>query len=113
MILTGIGDEAANSLNGQIQATKELGWKHIEMRGVEVAGFSKANFHDLPDKAFDIAVGKIQSAGLGVYCFGSTIMNWAKTVETPFDVTLAEVQRPTPRSNSLAPKSSRILTLNP
>ena len=93
MILTGIGDEAGNTIDAQITATKELGWQHLEMRGVEVPGFPKANFHDIPDKAFDIVTEKLQAAGIKVYCFGSTIMNWAKTVETPWDVTLAEVKR--------------------
>ena len=113
MILTGIGDEAANSLNGQIQANKELGWKNIEMRGVEVPGFSKANFHDLPDKAFDLAVEKLHSTGVGVYCFGSTIMNWAKTVETPWEVTLAEVQRAIPRMQRTGAKYVRIMSFKP
>jgi hypothetical protein len=36
---------------GQIAAIKELGWNQIEMRGVEVPGFAKSNFHDIPDKA--------------------------------------------------------------
>ena len=89
----GIGDEAGGALDFQIKAAKELGWKYIEMRGVEVPGYAKANFHEIPDAVFDIAAAKIQEAGLGVYCFGSTIMNWAKTVETPFDVTLGEVRR--------------------
>lgn len=113
MILTGIGDEAANTIEGQIQATEELGWKHLEMRGVEVAGFPKANFHDLPDKAFDLAFAKLQSAGLGVYCFGSTIMNWAKTVETPFEVTLAEVHRAIPRMQRAGAKYVRIMSFKP
>ena len=113
MILTGIGDEAANSINGQIQANKELGWKNIEMRGVEVPGFSKANFHDLPDKAFDLAVEKLHSTGVGVYCFGSTIMNWAKTVETPWEVTLAEVQRAIPRMQRTGAKYVRIMSFKP
>src|SRR5439155_1353357 len=47
MILTGIGDEGGNLLKSQIQATKELGWRYLEMRGVEVPGFKKANLHDL------------------------------------------------------------------
>jgi hypothetical protein len=47
MILTGIGDEAGNTIDAQIAATKELGWKHIEARGVEVPGFVKANLHDI------------------------------------------------------------------
>jgi hypothetical protein len=42
MIVTGIGDEAGNAIETQIAATKELGWKHLEMRGIEVAGHPKA-----------------------------------------------------------------------
>src|SRR6185437_8370469 len=82
MILTGIGDEAGNTIDAQIAATKELGWKYIEARGVEVPGFPRANLHDIQDKAFDIVVEKLKENDIGVYCFGSTIMNWAKTVET-------------------------------
>jgi sugar phosphate isomerase/epimerase len=113
MHLMGIGDEAGGGLDFQIKAAKELGWKWIEMRGVEVPGYPKANFHEIPDAAFDIAVAKIQEAGLGVYCFGSTIMNWAKTVETPFDVTLGEVRRAIPRMQRLGTKYVRIMSFKP
>ena len=113
MILTGIGDEAGNTLGAQIRATRELGWKHLEMRGVEVTGFPKANFHDIPDKAFDLAVEQLNTAGIGVYCFGSTIMNWAKTVETPFDVTLGEVRRAIPRMKRLGTKYVRVMSFKP
>ena len=65
-------------MDAQIKATRELGWKHVEMRAVEVPGFPKGNFHDIPDKAFDIAAGRLEEAGLGVYCFGSAIANWSK-----------------------------------
>ena len=113
MHLMGIGDEAGGALDFQIKAAKELGWKYIEMRGVEVPGYAKANFHEIPDAAFDIAAAKIQEAGLGVYCFGSTIMNWAKTVETPFDVTLGEVRRAIPRMQKLGTKFVRIMSFKP
>lgn len=113
MKLMGIGDEAANSIDGQIQATQELGWKYIEPRGVEVPGFAKANFHDIPDAAFDIAVQKFQAGGIQPYCFGSTIMNWAKTVETPYDVTLAEVKRAIPRMQRVGAKYVRIMSFKP
>src|SRR6266704_2380507 len=113
MILLGIGDEAANSIDGQIGATKELGWSRLEMRGVEVPGFDKANFHDIPDKAFDLAVGKLHTAGLDVYCFGSTIMNWAKTIETPWETTLAEVRRSIPRLQRTGAKFVRIMSFKP
>jgi sugar phosphate isomerase/epimerase len=113
MILLGIGDEAGSSIDTQIAATKELGWRHLEMRGVEVPGFPKANFHDIPDKAFEACVEKIQAAGLSVYCFGSTIMNWAKTVETPWETTLGEVKRCLPRMQRVGAKFVRIMSFKP
>jgi sugar phosphate isomerase/epimerase len=113
MKLMGIGDEAANGIDGQIQAAKELGWTHIEPRGMEVQGFAKANFHDIPDAAFDLAVKKLEDAGIQAYCFGSTIMNWAKTVETPFDVTLAEVKRAIPRMKRVGAKYIRVMSFKP
>ncbi|HXT38681.1 MAG TPA: TIM barrel protein [Candidatus Angelobacter sp.] len=113
MILTGIGDEAGNTIDAQIAATKELGWKYIEARGVEVPGFPRANLHDIQDKAFDIVVEKLKENDIGVYCFGSTIMNWAKTVETPWDVTLAEVKRCIPRMQRLGAKFVRIMSFKP
>ncbi len=113
MILTGIGDEAGNTLDAQIAATKDLGWKHLEMRGVEMPGFPKANFHDIPDKAFDSAVQKLEESGIGVYCFGSTIMNWAKKIEDPFETTLAEVKRAIPRMQRLKTKFVRIMSFKP
>jgi sugar phosphate isomerase/epimerase len=113
MILTGIGDEGASSIDGQIQAAQELGWKQIEMRGVEVPGFPKANLHEIPDAAFDIVVRKLEEAGIGVYAFGSTVMNWGKTIETPFDVTLGEVRRAIPRMKRLGTRFIRVMSFKP
>jgi sugar phosphate isomerase/epimerase len=113
MILLGIGDEAATNLEGQIQATRELHWRHLEMRGVEVPGCPKANFHDLSDPAFDLAVRSLETASLGVYCFGSAIMNWAKRLGDPFDLTLAEVKRAIPRMTRLGTKYVRIMSFKP
>ena len=113
MILTGIGDEAGNTIEAQIGAVQELGWKHLEMRGVEVAGFPKANFHEIPDKAFDLAAAKLQEAGIRVHCFGSTIMNWGKTISTPFEVTLGEVSRCIPRMQRLGVKFVRVMSFKP
>jgi len=113
MILTGIGDEGANSIDGQIKVTQELGWKFIEMRGVEVPGFKKDNLHNIPDEAFAVVERKLNDSGVGIYCFGSTIMNWAKTVETPFDVTLAEVRRAIPRMLRLGTRFVRVMSFKP
>src|SRR5437016_12935510 len=113
MILTGIGDEAGNTIDAQIAATKKLRWKHIEARGVEVPGFPKANLHDIPDKAFALVEQKLKENAIGVYCFGSTIMNWTKTVETPWDVTLAEVKRSIRRMNLLGTNFARAIRSKP
>jgi sugar phosphate isomerase/epimerase len=113
MILTGIGDEAGAKLDAQISATKELGWKHIEMRVVEVDGFPKGNLHDIPDKAFDTVVGKLQDNGLGIYAFGSAIANWAKKIADPFDITACEVKRCIPRMQKLGTKYVRIMSYKP
>src|SRR5438874_5162610 len=104
MILLGISDEAGNTVDTQLAATTELNWRHLEMRGVEVPGFPKANFHDLPDAAFDLAVRNLENAGLSVYCFGSTIMNWSKKLADPFEITLDEVKRAIPRMTRLGTK---------
>jgi len=113
MKLMGIGDEAANAIDGQIHATKELGWKFIEMRAVEVPGFPKGNFHDIPDAAFDIAAEKLQTAGIEVWCFGSAVMNWARKVGDPFEITLAEVKRAIPRMQRLGTRHIRIMSFKP
>src|SRR5271154_5863147 len=113
MILTGIGDEAGVGLEAQIKAAQELGWKYLEMRAVEVPGFAKANFHDIPDKAFDIAVQRLNEAGIGVYCFGSAIANWSKKITDPFDITREEVKRCIPRMQRLGAKFVRIMSFKP
>src|SRR5258708_958187 len=113
MKLMGIGDEGANSIDGQIQAAQELGWQYVEPRGVEVPGFAKANFHDIPDAAFDVAARKLEAAGIGAYCFGSTIMNWAKKISDPFDLTLAEVKRAIPRMQRVGAKHIRVMSFKP
>jgi sugar phosphate isomerase/epimerase len=113
MIVTGIGDEAGVALEAQIQAARQLGWSQLEMRAVEVSGFAKGNFHDIPEKAFDFAAGQLQEAGLGVCCFGSAIANWSKKISDPFEVTLAEVRRCIPRMQRVGAKYVRIMSFKP
>ena len=105
MYLTGFADEAAGDLDGQIRATKELGWSHIESRSID-----GANIHDLPDEAFDAAAARLEAAGVRVNCFGSTIANWSKQITDPFDVTLAEIDRAIPRMQRLGTKLIRVMS---
>jgi len=110
MILTGIADEAGASIDVQIKATLELGWRHIEARNVEVPGFPAANIHDLPEAAFEVVAEKLAASGVGVYCFGSTIGNWAKKIDQPFDLSLAETRRAIPRMQRLGTRFIRIMS---
>ena len=108
MILTGITDEAGALIDTQIKAVKELGWNTIEARSVEVEGFPKANLHDIADEAFDVVEEKLKYGGVGVYCFGSTIANWGKKIDDPFD--LSEVERAIPRMQRLGSQYVRIMS---
>ena len=105
MYLTGFADEAAADLDGQIRATKELGWSNIESRNIDAA-----NIHDIPDAAFDEACGKLEAAGVKINCFGSAIANWGKKITDPFDVTAAEIDRAIPRMQRLGTKLIRIMS---
>ncbi len=113
MELMGIADEGAVTIDGQIEVTRKLGWKWIEARAVQVDGFDKGPIHDIPDEAFDQIETKLKESGVGIYAFGSTICNWQKTVETPFDVTLAEVERAIPRMKRIGTKFVRIMSFKP
>lgn len=103
--LTGFADEAASDVDGQIRATKELGWTNIEARAID-----GKNIHDLSDAEFDAVCGKLEAAGVRVNCFGSTIANWGKNILYPFDSSLAEARRAIPRMKRLGTKLVRIMS---
>lgn len=105
MILTGFADEAAVDLAGQIRATRQLGWRHIESRAID-----QINIHDLPDDAFDRACAQLQAADVRVNCFGSTIANWGKDIRKPFDIDLDQTRRAIVRMQRLNTKLIRIMS---
>ncbi len=105
MYLTGFADEAASDLAGQIRATKELGWRHIEARNVD-----GVNIHDMDPAAFEQLCEQLEAADIAVNCFGSTIANWSKQVTDHFDDTLAEVRRAIPRMQRLKVKRIRVMS---
>jgi sugar phosphate isomerase/epimerase len=113
MKLMGIGDEAGSALKTQLNATQELGWHHIELRSVEVPGYPKASIHDIPEEAFEVAAEELAQRDVRVHCFGSTIMNWAKRIESPFSETVAEVKRTIPRMQKLGTRFVRIMSFKP
>lgn len=110
MILTGIADEAGAHIDAQIAATKELGWRHIEARFVEVDGFEKGSIHEIPEEAFAEAKRALDAAGIGVAGVGSTIGNWAHSIGDPFDITEGEVARCIERMHQLGTKIVRVMS---
>lgn len=87
MFFTGFADEAATSIDGQIEATLKLGWKFIESRSID-----NVNIHDLPEEKFEEVCGKLADAGISVNCFGSTVANWQRHVFNEDDWQLSREQ---------------------
>jgi sugar phosphate isomerase/epimerase len=105
MYLTGFADEAAQDIDGQIRATKALGWENIESRNI-----SGRNIHDLSDADFNAVCERLDAAGIRVNCFGSAIGNWAKKITDPPDTSYAEMQRAIPRMKKLGTKLIRVMS---
>ncbi len=105
MRLSGFADEAAAGIDGQIEVTRALGWSLIEARSVD-----GVNIHDLPEPAFAEVCRKLDAAGVGINCFGSTIANWSKSVDEPFAETLATVERAVRRMKILQVPCVRIMS---
>ncbi|HEX2749864.1 MAG TPA: sugar phosphate isomerase/epimerase family protein [Verrucomicrobiales bacterium] len=107
---TGIGDEAGNPLAAQIKATKALGWRHIEMRNVQMPGFPNGNIHDIPEEAFEQLVTELEAEDICVCGFGSTIGNWASKITDSFSITLERVARAIPRMQQLGTQLVRVMS---
>ncbi len=105
MFLTGFADEASKNIEGQIKATKILGWSNIEARNI-----NDTNIIDLPQDDFEQLVSSLDKANIRINCVGSTIANWAKNILDDFQITLAEVRRAIPRLNQLETKMIRIMS---
>jgi sugar phosphate isomerase/epimerase len=105
MRLSGFADEAADGIDGQIEVTKALEWPCIEARSID-----GVNIHDLPEPAFEEVRRKLADADIRINCFGSTIANWSKSVDEPFDATLATVDRAIRRMKALDVGQVRIMS---
>lgn len=105
MYLTGFADEAADDINGQIKATKELSWRYIEARNI-----NGVNIHDLSEQDFEQVAGKLKDSGVTINCFGSAIANWSKKIDQPFDSSLEEAKRSVQRMQRLGTKLIRIMS---
>lgn len=105
MYMTGFADEAASNIEGQILATKALGWQYIEARNID-----GKNIHNLPDKDFDIVCEKLKEADIRINCFGSAIANHGKKIDDPYEKSLDETKRSIPRMKRLGTDLVRIMS---
>lgn len=105
MYLTGIADEASQDIEGQINATRELGWNAIESRFV-----NGKNLHDLDEESFESVCRAIDGSGVHINAFGSAIGNWGKDVRDDFSITQGEIDRAIPRMKRLGAKFIRIMS---
>ncbi|MEC9491035.1 MAG: sugar phosphate isomerase/epimerase family protein [Halanaerobiales bacterium] len=104
MYYTGFADEAADSIEKQIEVTKKLGWENIESRSIE-----GINLTDISDEKFEKAAAKLNAAGVKVNCFGSAVANWGKDPrkEESFEKSMEELKRAIPRMQKLGTKMIR------
>lgn len=105
--LSGLADEAADDIDGQILAQKTLGWPAIELRllkGKQVCGPATS------DADFSRAMDKIEAAGLTVSSFGSAIGNWARPITGDFDIDLADLRVLIPRMQRARTKFVRTMS---
>jgi sugar phosphate isomerase/epimerase len=98
MYFTGFADEAAKDFDMQIKATKELGWNHIESRGIGSKTLATLN-----EAEFEIISEKLNNSGVSINCYGSAIANWGKDPrnQNDFDSSLKELVDVIPRMQKL------------
>ena len=97
MFYSGIADEAARDAKQQVEAHRDLGWSHIELRNI-----SGINAVDLPDDQFDALRRLLREAGLEVSCFASQIANWSRPISSDFERDVSELRRAIPRMRLLS-----------
>lgn len=105
-ILTGIADEAAHDIDGQIAVHRELGWNEIELRMVDGENAAGA----LSDEAFARTAESLDAAGMKVTSFASAIANWSRPITGDFDLDLKELATAIPRMQRLGTKFIRTMT---
>lgn len=106
MYYSGYADEAGQSIEEQIKATKELGWSFIEARGI-----NGVNITDITDVEFEVLQSKLYGSGVGINCFGSAIANHGRDPrkEDDFQYSVDALKRAIPRMQSLGTKMIRCM----
>lgn len=107
MYLTGFADEASTGLEGQIRATRELGWRHLEARNID-----GVNLTSVDEATFEVVHEKLEEAGIRVSCFGSAVANWAKKITEPPESSYEELARAIPRMHRMGVEMIRVMSFS-
>lgn len=105
MYYAGISDEAGQSLERQIRAHRELGWTHLEPRNIDGTCIT-----DLTDEQFDHVLQTLSDEGMQMVGFASQLANWARPVDSDFEVDVAELTRAIPRMQRAGAKFIRCMS---
>ncbi|MEY3583372.1 MAG: hypothetical protein RJA48_455 [Verrucomicrobiota bacterium] len=92
--LSGLADEAADGIDSQIAAHRELGWSALELRLLNGKQCSSAA---VTDDEFARAMDAIEKAGMRVSGFASAIGNWSRPINGDFALDLADLRVLIPR----------------
>ena len=68
--LMGFTDEASDSIKGQCEVVKALGWSNIELRTVD-----KKQIADLSEEEFSSVLDTLSKEGVSVCSLGSNVAN--------------------------------------
>jgi len=105
MFFTGFADEAARGIEGQISATLELGWSHIESRNV-----GGKNIVEISEDDFSQVRRLLDESGVKINCFGSEVANWGVKIADDFSPTVDKAKRAIERMGILGTKAIRIMS---
>ncbi|MEK0445860.1 MAG: hypothetical protein RLZZ399_1181 [Verrucomicrobiota bacterium] len=105
--ISGIADEAADDIHGQIAAQLKLGWSHIELRLIDG---KSASTPLLSDAEFEDAAEAITKAGLRVTAFSSAIGNWSRPITGDFEQDLTDLRVLIPRMKRVGARVVRTMS---
>ena len=102
---TGFADEAEKTLAGQISTLREVGWPAIELRLID-----GKNVCDQTEDEWKQTWEHLQSEDIAVVGFGGQIGNWARAIDTDFQLDIDELKRVAPRMRQVQCKFLRIMS---
>ena len=104
-IISGFTDEVSGDLDIQVRALKELGWNHIDLRTVD-----GKNVSVLSDEEFAHVHRTLEENGITIACFGSTVANWGREVNSDLERDLEELRTSIRHMHTAGVKYIRIMS---